>query len=640
MRLGLENPSGILAGTAIGILVLLYLYDRRRRTIPVGTLFLWQQIASPPRDRRRFRPDLLFGCQLALLLALIGAYLRPVLEGAAPPAAGTPLVVVLDVSASMQTQESDGSRFEDARRRAHARIAALAAGDEVMIIAAGTRPTVALRWTDDRTGLRAALEALEPRDTPGDLGPALELARGLAGQRAGARVVVFTDLPPEASGLAPDERVRLDYVQVGQNDDNLAIAGVTIASPPFHGSDDTTATIDIRNYGRMTREVGLDARVGGSLWARRALTIAPRATEHVLLARPPASGVLELRLATDDALAVDDHAAAWIGPGAPLDLLLVTDSRELAAAFGEIAAAIAGSRVEVTTRDRYLAEPPAGRRVALFDGVVPATVPLATNALYVAPPVGNEVCPSTGRREAAVVVDWDTEHPALSGLGALQALGVEGASQLGTPEWGAAIVLAASEHAAFPLLIAGERNGRRTACLGAELSGPLASSDRVPLLLLTLATLRWLAEPFGPSALVVETGRPLLAGAGPTAPISGDGIEIAGEPPVLIAERTGVFRVGPPGSERMVLANLFDDRESDIGRSGSGEWPATLRDASAPPSAGGRPLAGWLYVAALVLLALEWTMWRRTQLRRAPALGQRRPTPSGPSAAADTETVR
>jgi hypothetical protein len=619
----LDHPTGLVALAAVAVLVVLYLYDRRRRTIPVGTLFLWQQVESPPRERQRFRPDAVFFAQLLLLLTLIAAYVEPVLEDAGAPTVNGALVVVLDVSASMQTQEGDGSRFETARRRALAAVAEVAPNDEVMVVAAGNRPRVALGWSSDRASVRAALEALAPIDTPTDLAPALELAHGLASERAGARVAVFTDLAPESSGLSPEARAHLDYVQIGSTDDNVAIAAVSVTTPPFHGPADATATIDVRNYARTSRDTVLEARVGGTPWARRAFTIAPRATEHVLLTSPPGSGPLEVRLLADDALAVDNHATAWIGPGAALDLLLVTDSRALADAFGEVAGALAGSRVEVTSRERFEAEPPAGRRVALFDGFVPASLPLATNALYVAPPPGNDVCPSAGRRDDAIVVDWDGAHPALAGLDALQALGVAGTSLLGETTWGTPLVLAASEHAAFPLLIAGERNGRRTACLGAELGGALASSDRMPLLLLTLATLRWLGEPFGPSALVVETGHPVLAGAGPTGPIRGatgpspgDGIEIAGDPAVVSAERTGVFAVGPEGAERLVLANLFDDRESDVGRSGAREWPATIHDEPPSPVRAGRPIAPWLYGAALVLLAVEWALWRWTQVAR------------------------
>src|SRR5204863_471343 len=114
------------------------------------------------------------------------------------------------------------------------------------------------------------------------------------------------------------------------------------------------------------------------------------------------------------------------------------------------------------------------------------------------------------------------------------------------------------------------------ASVAADLVGPLVSSDDVPFLLLLLSTLRWLEEPPGGAALLVETGVPVLAGPG-AAEFHGPGLHVAGDPPVLLAERTGVYRVGA----RVVLANLFDDRESDIGREGGGEWPATVRPAAA-----------------------------------------------------------
>ncbi|HXA55050.1 MAG TPA: hypothetical protein VNV37_09285, partial [Solirubrobacteraceae bacterium] len=145
------------------------------------------------------------------------------------------------------------------------------------------------------------------------------------------------------------------------------------------------------------------------------------------------------------------------------------------------------------------------------------------------------------------------------------------------------------------------------------LAGPLLSSDDLPFVLLLLSTLRWLEEPPGETALVVETGTPVLAGAG-AVEFHGTGLHVAGTPPVLVAERTGSYQVGG----RVVLANLFDDRESDIGRAGDHEWPATARPA--PASAAGnvrREVGWWLYLAAAALLGLEWVAWLRRAPRRA-----------------------
>jgi hypothetical protein len=316
----LAQPNGLAALLAVAVLIVLYLYDRRRRRIPVGTLFLWEQVTSATDDRRRWRPDALFLAQLAVVLALVATYVQPMLEAPPTPGGGVPLVLVLDVSASMQTVERDDSRFEIARRRALARVDASDAAGDVMVVSAGSRPAVALPWTRDRARVRAALESLAALDTPGELAPAVALARSVAAERPGARVAVLTDLPPEASGVDADTRARCDWVQVGRTDDNVAVAGVTVTVPPFHGIRDAGATIDVRNYGPTTREVRLAADVGGMPWARRTLTLAPRATEHVLLAVPPRAGVLEVHLATGDALAVDDRLAAWIPPGTPLDL--------------------------------------------------------------------------------------------------------------------------------------------------------------------------------------------------------------------------------------------------------------------------------------------------------------------------------
>jgi len=613
--LGILNPAGAVALGVVAVLIALHLRERRRAEVPVATLFLWRRVVPEPAERRRFRPSGTFWLQLALLLTLIGGLVRPYLEGPATAPSGRALLVVLDVSASMQAREAAGSRFALARRDAAALLAGLGADDEAMLVTADDRAHVVERWTRDHTRLRHRLEALAPRDTPTNLTPALTLALAEARARPRTRTVVLTDLPPEESGVAADALAGVDWVQVGATDDNLAIAGLRVDVPPFRDAAATVATVVVRNYAGARRRAVLGARVGGEPWAWQTLALEPGATEHVSLADPPREGILEVELYADDALAVDNRAVAWVSRGAALDLLLVSDSDALTGAFAEIVAAIPGSRVEVMSPARYAERLPAGRRVALFDGVVPDRVPPAVNALYVAPPAGNPVCPSAGTLAEAAVVDWD-EHPALAGLDALQAIASERTSLLGRPDWGVPIVLAASRQVSFPFLVAGTRDGRRLACLAAELSGPLASSDRLPLLMLTLGTLRWLTEPFGGAPATIETGAASLAGPGPRGPVAGPedgGLRVVGEPPVFLAERAGVYRVGPPGGARLVLANFVDDRESDIGRRGARAWSARAAEPARPAPGPPRELGWWLYVVAILLLLVEWLVWARSR---------------------------
>jgi len=600
MTFGLANPAGAAALLAVAVLIALWLWERRRRVIPVGALFLWERVPPQPLERRRFRPDLIFLLQLAALLALCGAYVAPYLQ-APPVRASARTALVLDVSASMQAREADGrTRFATARARA-ARLLDDAGDGEFLVVTAAARARVALPWTRDVARARATLDALAPLDTPTNLAPAVELALTATRATPAARVVVVTDLAPAASGVPADVAAAVDWLQVGRTDDNVGIAGITVEPTPFAGVRGQSATVFVRNYAAVPRTVVVDARVDDAPWARHVLTLPARDTAPLLLRSPPRAGRLDVALGVDDALAVDDRASAWIGDEAPLDAVVVTESPALGATFRAIAAA-AGGRAEVVNRARWEEEPLGAPRVVLFDGYVPA-VPADANALYVAPPPGNAVCPAERTIEGATVVDWDASHPLLAAVEDVGAIDVGRASRLVAPAWGRAVVVAVSRGAPFPLLVAGERDGRRIACFGAELAAPLDASDRLPVLLLVLATMRWLAA--APDAAVLETGVPATLG---WAPASGAGLVVGGEPAIVVAERAGVWRAGA----RTVIANLADERESDIGRDPR-DHPGRASVAMPTVPGARRPLGAWLLAAAAVALVAEWLAWGRRE---------------------------
>jgi hypothetical protein len=174
------------------------------------------------------------------------------------------------------------------------------------------------------------------------------------------------------------------------------------------------------------------------------------------------------------------------------------------------------------------------------------------------------------------------------------------------------VMTAASRHAAYPFLVVGDLGGRRRAYLSAELPPRLAASDTMPLVLLTLATLRWLAEPVADAPITLATGVPVRA-AGPPF-VSGTDVYATGDPPVVLAERAGVHRMQVAGGfERLVLASLTSETESDVGRAEGRdvvrELPATASPSGGAGAEGRRDLSWWFYAAAAALLAIEWLAW-------------------------------
>ena len=610
--LGLANPLGALALGSVAVLVALTLLARRARTSVVSSLLLWKQIPARRIERQRFRPDLLFVLRLLLLLALAGGYLRPYLLRPGSGDAGG-LAVVLDVSASMQVRETEGRRFDVARRRLDALVAALPADAPVLLVTAADRPRVVQRWTIERAPLAERLAALAPLDTPTALAPAVLLALGEAARRPGARVAVLTDLPPTASGLAPAALAAVDWTSIGRRDDNVAITAVQVEAPPFAAPADVRAEAVVHNFGAAARTVSIEATLDDTPWVRHAVDLPARGGRRVALGVPPGPGVLRVRLGGDDALAVDDQAVAWVPSEPPLDVLVVTESDAFAAAFRTLVATTAHGHVEVVNRaglDERAGAAGAAGVVTVLDRLAPPDVEGGSRGavLYVAPPPGNAVCPGARSMDDAAVVDWEPGHPVLAGLAGLEAVEAARATQLVLPPWGAAIVTAASRHAAYPFLVVGEDHGRRRACLAAELPAQPATSDAMPLVLLMLGTLRWLAEPLAELPITVPTGVPVRVPG--DAVMAAPGVLAVGDPAVVLAERAGLNSVTTAaGSERLVLANLFDDAESDVGRDGAGTWPASALPAPEPGSAGRTDLSWWFYAAAAALLALEWLVW-------------------------------
>jgi hypothetical protein len=600
--MGIANPAGAFALAAVAVLVALTLWQRRTRVRRVSSLLLWRQIAAAPLERRRFRADLLFLLQLALLLALIGGFLRPYLDGPPDATSGTALVAVLDCSASMQTREDHGSRFALARSRLHDVLSSLPPQTPVMVVTAAERPHVVQRWTTDTARVTAVLDALAPVDTPTRLASAVELALAAARRRPGTSVVVLTDLPPAL------QRGPVRWIQVGRNGDNVGITALRVDAPPFGDRRDARVVASVRNFAAAPRVVTMDASIDDVPWARRVVRLPPRGSEDVLFDRPAASGVVRVRLTGDDALAVDDEALGWLPAPASLDLVLVTEADPMAAAFSTLVAALPDARLEVVNaagwRERGGADD--GGAVAVFDRLA---LESHGPALWVAPPPGEPVCRGTRRLDGAAVVDWDDTHPIVDGLTGLQALEVGPSTALGMPAWAHAIVQASSRTAAFPFLLAGERDGRRIACLAATLPVPPTSSDAMPLLVLTLSTLRWLSADPAAAPAVVETG--IASRSDDDVTSTSPDVRVSAS--TVVAERIGLHRLSRSGGgERVVLANLVDATESDVGRDGGGDWPApepVVTMATLPTARA--ELAWWLYAAGAALLGIEWMVGAR-----------------------------
>jgi Ca-activated chloride channel family protein len=619
--MGFLTPLALaFAALSIPILIL-YMLKLRRRDVLVSSTLLWQRLL---RDReanapwQRLRRNLLLFLQLAVLALLTLALARPFVS--APVVVSGSVVILLDASASMQaTDVADGAsaptRFDAAVRAARDAIAGLGSGDVVTIVVVGPQPQVLASASGDRALLRRALDGAAPSDGTADWEAAFALASAsLAGAQDAKAVIISDGALPEALPALPGE---VRFVGVGGRSDNLAIAALATRE----GDAGPQAFLRVVNYGDLDAEPLIEFSADGALFDARRLSVSAHGSADLTLADLPYDmQVLQARLASEDALSLDNAAWAVHTPPVSGRVLLVSEGNLfLERALG----ALPSVELARLPPDQPLPSEPYDLYV--YDRVVTGTLPPG-NLWLIGPTssVGDGFLIEVGGVFTdTAITDVAADDPLLryvdlSNVHVLQAREVE-------PPPGARVLV---EARGGPLLFVAERPEGRLAVLAFDLhDSDLPLQIAFPILTANLAD--WLL-PQGAARFpaTVRPGDPVLIPPDPeaaeiivTAPDDARHSLSVEEAPVFVAtDRLGIYLVeqvdqsGDALQSAAFAVNLFDEAESDIAPRetvivGRAEITAELEE-----DEGRREFWPWLAGLALGVFAVEWWAYQRGAL--------------------------
>jgi Ca-activated chloride channel family protein len=179
-----EWPTALLGLVVVPALVALYVLGERRRRAAAARFAspaLLPNVVDRAPGPLRFVPLAIF---LAALTAMVVGVARPHAVVTVPREEAT-VVLAIDVSRSMNASDVQPTRLGAARNAAKAFLEQVPAKFRVGVVAFGTRATVSVPPTADRTLVRAALDALKPGEGTA-LGDAVVLGTQL-GRRQRAR---------------------------------------------------------------------------------------------------------------------------------------------------------------------------------------------------------------------------------------------------------------------------------------------------------------------------------------------------------------------------------------------------------------------------------------------------------------------
>ncbi|EMA30624.1 vWA domain-containing protein [Haloarcula japonica] len=304
-------PLGLAALLLSVPIVVLYLIrpDPQELTLPTFQFLVAgerQQSATPFLER--ISRSLLLLLQVLVVLVLAVGLATPYVT-VSERATVEETVIVVDTSASMQTDADGQTRFQRAVAAAREEVT----GTTSIVTTTNGGDVVLQRGTP--TAAQGTIDGLTPTDAPGELSGAISQAASLAGENA--RIVVLSDFAGEewttAVTTARGRGLSVDLQQFdGGGDANVGFIDRRFSS--------SAVTLSVKNYGDST--VTRTVQLGNT---QRELQLGPDDVGSVTL--PVPAGGSEARLSPGDSFATDNSVHVAAPADTAVDVLVLTNDR-------------------------------------------------------------------------------------------------------------------------------------------------------------------------------------------------------------------------------------------------------------------------------------------------------------------------
>ncbi|MBL9113982.1 MAG: BatA and WFA domain-containing protein [Verrucomicrobiaceae bacterium] len=497
--------------------VLLWLFRRRARQVPVSTLLFFRSLAREHRESAWLRQLKRWLSLLLTLLAIILAALalaRPASTGNKGGAQG--IVILLDQSASMALAEDGKSRIDVAKLAIKNRLLALPDNVPASLIVFSSDVDVLLSRSRNRRELARLLEGVAPMPIEDSAAPALEVAEQLAVLDAPAEVIFVSDRPPPEA-KEPANGIAWHWENVAAlSPHNVGISGFDVRPAPLERNRyDGFLRVAASSTNAVAAASSIEVKVSGRLAHLREVTLKPGQEISLLLPLDGADGEqLEVRLTTSgDMLPLDDVVLAALPPVKPLVVAWISEKPDPFTDLA-LAAMIEAGRLEVWKGSPSEWPPKDKPDVLVLENWLPDKSLQDVPCLLLNPVGGTENWLSATAYSRGVPLDRvrvvQPEHPVLYGIPANR-LSLTQTTALKAGVGLEALWMGANE----PLLLAGEVQGARVVVttFSPSVSEQLALQPAYPLLLAN--AIHWCAETLASRAMFkpLRTGSLLTATA-------------------------------------------------------------------------------------------------------------------------------
>ena len=235
------NPAGLWGLLGIPVLILIYIIKPKFQEKIVTSTFIWKLSQNYKKKSIPWQISnmLLFLVQLLAIAAISMILARPVIvtaDGAAEK------IVILDASASMMVEGTEGSRFEVAKMQISELADKMESHGKMTVILAGTESYFLVERSSEERDIKTLVAEAECTYGEADLGNAFLLAERVLSENPEALVYFFTDKQYDAG-------TGIKVVDVSEKAWNVAVCGLEVNKAE---NKELIFSAELASYGKDT----------------------------------------------------------------------------------------------------------------------------------------------------------------------------------------------------------------------------------------------------------------------------------------------------------------------------------------------------------------------------------------------------
>jgi Ca-activated chloride channel homolog len=325
-RVNLLNPLGLLGLLTLPVILALHMLRERKRVYSISSLDLWSFLEIEVRGQklRKIPFSWLLFVDLLIAVVISLALAQPRVELLIPGHNARHVIILLDISSSMQASDLMPNRFAHAKLEATSMINDLGPRDAATLITFGAQAhLIGDTRVDSLQGLFTKIEAISPGESGRSLKSAMALAEASADAELPAEIFVLTDAAFEDPVL-PTSSTPIHWRVFGSEISNQAVLSIH-ASSTSPGNYQVFARL--ANYGNKSSS-RLVTLIADGVPLHSSVIEIPQDT-IISQVWPIVTGeptTLTVSLTGNDALQEDDFASmAWFS-GEDVQVVLVLDT--------------------------------------------------------------------------------------------------------------------------------------------------------------------------------------------------------------------------------------------------------------------------------------------------------------------------